>query len=400
MTLIEFYLLRRLVNLFFTVLLAAIGVSWTVQILTRIDFLTTSGQNLLTVFEFSTLFIPSSLVLVAPFALVIAATQVLSQMNGDCELVVIGAAGAPRRMIWRPVLFAGLVVALASFLIANFVAPHARLTMRNMLGSANADLINLVLTQGNFRALGEGVYIEIGERRADGSIGRLFIVDERSPEFDLYYYAVNGGVVDRQGSTSLLLQQGEIQRIDKRRGDTSIIQFDSYSFDLSSFTPAARPMTLFPKDRFLADLMDPDVDDPYYQRRPAQYSAELHRRFTEWLYPFVFALVALAAAGSARSHREGRVPPSLVAIVLALIIYWLGYFVGGRADNDLGYLPLLYLVPIGSMAGLWMMLLTNHPLALPARWDDALCMFWDGIRRRLGQNGWRVAQGEQEEGSR
>jgi len=371
MTLIEFYMLRRVLSLFFAMLLAAIGVSWTVQVLARINFLTTSGQNLLTAFEFSTLFIPSSMVLVAPFALVIAVTQILTQMNGDCELVVIAASGAPRRIIWRPVFLVGLVVAVASFLIANFVVPHARLNMRNMLANANADLINLVLTQGNFRPLGEGLYIEIGES------------DESSKDFDLHYYAANGAVVAGERAPFLLLRQGEIQRIDKSRGDVSIIQFDSYSFDLSSFTPSTKPMTLFPKDRFLIYLMDPDPEDPYYQRRPLQYRAELHRRLSEWFYPFVFALIALTAAGNARSHREGRLPASLAAILLALAVYWLGYFSAERANNDMSYIPMLYLVPVGSMVGLLLMLLTNHPLALPAKWDDALATLWNRIKLRL-----------------
>ena len=35
----------------------------------------------------------------------------------------------------------------------------------------------------------------------------------------------------------------------------------------------------------------------------------MHRRLSEWLYPIAFALIALAVAGDARSHREARVNP-------------------------------------------------------------------------------------------
>ena len=89
MRIIELYILRRVFVLFAAVLLAAVGISWTVQVLSRINFLTTSGQTVFTILQFSSLFIPSVIPLVIPFALVIAIAQTLSTMNQDSELVVI-----------------------------------------------------------------------------------------------------------------------------------------------------------------------------------------------------------------------------------------------------------------------------------------------------------------------
>ncbi|HBQ34661.1 MAG TPA: LPS export ABC transporter permease LptF, partial [Ochrobactrum anthropi] len=45
MRLIELYILRRVAIMFLAVLGAAVGITWTVQVLQRIDFLTTSGQT-------------------------------------------------------------------------------------------------------------------------------------------------------------------------------------------------------------------------------------------------------------------------------------------------------------------------------------------------------------------
>ncbi|EJF90674.1 LPS export ABC transporter permease LptF [Bartonella tamiae] len=380
MRIIELYILRRVFILFTAILLASVSISWTVQVLARINFLTTSEQTFFTVLKFSSLFIPSSIPLVIPFALVIAVTQVLSTMNQDSELVVINASGAPRFTVWKPVLLLALIVSILSFAIANFVTPQARHTMRDMLATAHSDLINVFIQEGNFRELTTNLYMEIGERHDDGTIGRLFIADQRDPNIDLYYYAVEGAVISNNHSDYLVLNNGEVQRRDNQTGDVSIIKFGSYSFDLGEFTASDGTPTIFPKDRPLAYLMNPDINDSHYQRRPLQYTAELHRRFTEWLYPLVFAFVALAVAGDAKSHRQARISASFTAISVSLLIYWLGYYFGDRADNDLAYIPLLYLIPLGVCGVISFMFFTNKTFKLPKFLNDKLLRLVDRIK--------------------
>ncbi|KAA6404814.1 LPS export ABC transporter permease LptF [Candidatus Tokpelaia sp.] len=376
MYLIEAYILRRIVVFFIAAFSAAIVLAWTVQLLARINFLTTSGQTFFTVLKFSSLFIPAVLPLVMPFALVIAVAQTLSAMNQDSELVVINAAGSPHRVVWRPVLLLGLGLSLLSFGIANFITPYARLTMRDMTANAHADLLNVFLQEGSFRRLSDKIYLEIGERKADSSIGRLFIVDQRDANLDLYYYAVSAYITEKQNTGDgragnyLIMKNGEIERRDNKTGDVSIIRFDSYTFDLSEFAPAGKNVTIYPKDQFLTYLFHPDPDDSYYQKRPLQYTAELHKRLTEWLYPLIFALLALVAAGDARSHREARISASFTAISLSFAFYWLSYFFAGKAETDIAYIPLLYILPLAVTFLLLFMLLTNRSFRLPPKWAD------------------------------
>ncbi|AQT44591.1 LPS export ABC transporter permease LptF [Bartonella sp. W8122] len=377
MRIIELYILRRVFVLFMAVLLAAVGISWTVQVLSRINFLTTSGQTLFTILQFSSLFIPSVIPLVIPFALVIAIAQTLSTMNQDSELVVINASGAPRSTVWKPILLLAVLAAIFSFVITNFISPQARITMREMMATTHSDLINVFIQEGNFRELTDNLYMEIGERHDDGTIGRLFIADQRDPTTDLYYYAVNGSVISNNTGDFLVLNNGEVQRRDNKAGTMSIIKFGSYTFNLSDFTASDGTPTIFPKDRPLVYLFHPDANDSYYQRRPLQYTAELHRRFTDWLYPIVFALIALAVAGDARSQRQARISASFSAISLSLIVYAIGYFFGDRSDNDLAYIPLLYILPIGVCCFILFLFLTNRKMTLP---DQFGYKIWNGLK--------------------
>ncbi|MBO1024209.1 LPS export ABC transporter permease LptF [Ochrobactrum sp. SD129] len=383
MKLIELYILRRVAIMFFAVLGAAVGITWTVQVLQRVDFLTTSGQSIQTIIQFSSLLIPSAIPLVMPFALIIAITQTLSTMNQDSELVVINASGAPRSAVMRPILMLAAIISIVSFLVANYVDPYARMNMRAMIANASADLLNVVVQEGSFRKLADNLYIQIAERRGDGSIGGLFIADSRDPTLDLIYYAADGNIASTPAGDMLLMKDGEVQRRDVSDGTVSIIKFNSYAFDLSQFTSAGDDFVIYAKDRPLTYLLNPDPNDPILQTRPLRYKAELHRRLTEWLYPVVFALIALAFAGDSRSHREARVSASFSAISTALLVYWAGYFSADRADKDETYIVMMYLVPIGVMLVTGFALLTGRRVGLPDKWNDRILDSFDRLKRNI-----------------
>ncbi|WP_455481148.1 LPS export ABC transporter permease LptF [Bartonella sp. B12(2025)] len=372
MRIIEFYILKRVLVLFSAVMIAAIGISWTVQILARINFLTTSRQTLLTVLQFSLSLVPSVIFLVIPFALVIAITSTLSAMNRDSELAIISASGFPKSTVWKPILFLAIIASCASFSIANFVVPQARLNMRQMLASAHFDLINLFITEGSFQKLANNLYIEIGERNPNGTLERLFIVDQRNPKTDLFYYAAEASIVNNKNGSFLILNNGEIERINHQNNSVSIVQFSSYTFSLSEFIPNDKTPTIYPKDRPLSYLLNPDPKDPYYQQGPLQYRAEFHRRLTEWLYPIVFSLIALAAAGDARSYRQARISANFSAIAFSLLVYWIGYFFAEKAKSGFAYIPLLYVIPIGMSVLIFFMLLTNHKIRIPTKLNEVI----------------------------
>ncbi len=381
MRLLELYILRRVAVMYFAVMGAAVGITWTVQVLQRIDFLTTSGQTFTTIVRFSSLLIPSAIPLVTPFALIIAITQTLSTMNQDSELVVINASGAPRSVVTRPILGLALALSAMSFVVSNFVAPYASLNMRAMMAEASADLLNVIVQDGSFRKLADNLYIQIAERRADGGIGGLFIADTRDPSLDLIYYAADGAVASTPQGEMLLMRNGEVQRRNVSDGTVSIIKFNSYAFDLSQFATAGDEMVIYAKDRPLPYLMHPDPNDPTLQTRPLRYRAELNRRLSRWLYPVVFALIALAVAGDSRSHREARVSASFTAISIALLVYWAGYFASDRADQDENYMVVMYLAPLGVMAAAGYMVATGRRIGLPAKWHDRMLDAFDRVRQ-------------------
>ncbi len=247
----------------------------------------------------------------------------------------------------------------------------------------------LVIQEGTFRKIDDGLFLQVGERLPDNRLGGIFVADSREEGVNLVYYAKSGAIVQRGDEKVLMMNDGVIHR-KTMTGDLSVIRFTSYAFDLSAFMSAASEVTLMPEDRTTQYLLNPDPNDKAFQQNPNEYRAELNQRFTEWTYSLVFALIALAVAGDARSHREARVHPLITAIGISLFVRWLGFFAAGKADTVPQYAYMVYGVPIVSAAIAIWFIVTSRTMELPMSWADRMtnlagrvAEFWNAIRLRV-----------------
>ena len=257
----ELYIFRRALSLFLAALAWTLAIVWTTQVLTRINLVTDNGQSAATFFQVAALILPTIIPIVVPFALIVAVAQTLSVMNSDSELVVISAAGSSRMTVIKPILILALAAGVFSFIVDNGVEPYARQKNRELIASARADFLSLIIQEGTFRKIEDGLFVQIGERFADGGLGSIFVADSRQPGTDLVYYAKTGAVIDKGKEKVLLMNDGVVHR-KAPAGDVSVIRFTSYAFDLSAFATAAQT-TLYPKDSV------PAQSEPERQDLPA-----------------------------------------------------------------------------------------------------------------------------------
>ncbi|WP_429929891.1 LPS export ABC transporter permease LptF [Agrobacterium vitis] len=362
MKLLESYILRRVAQMFLTALLPVLAIIWTTQVLARINLVTDTGQSIGSFATLATLILPTIIPIVMPFALVIGITQSLTAMNNDSELAVIDAAGASRAVILRPILLFALAISVITLVITNEVQPKVKVAARQMIANAYADLLSTVIEEKTFRKVEDGLYVQISQRLAGRVLKGLFVADYRDPAYSLIYYA-REGAVDETG-TALIMHDGEVQR--KAPGGTvSIVRFDSYAFDLSDLTETRGKAKMRPSDRSLGFLLNPDTNDDDYKDHPGEYRAELHKRMTEWLLPFAFALISLAIAGDARSHREARLHPMVSALTLALILRWLTFYAANKSESNAAFIVLMYATPLASAAIATLMLMRQKKSQLP-----------------------------------
>ncbi len=384
MKIIERYIFQRSAKMVLVALLPVLAIIWTTQVLARVDLVTDSGQSITSFMLLASCIVPMVLPVVLPFAAVIGISQTLTTMNTDSELTVIEASGAGRSVIYRPVLLLGISLSAFALFVNLIVEPPVRYTFRHLIASAYADLLSSVIEEKTFRQIGDGLYIQISRRLAGRTLEGLFISDTRNPEFQLIYYA-REGAVDEKG-TALVMRDGEVHR-KTRTGDVSVVRFDSYSFDLSDFSQARGQTRLTASDRDLAFLWNPDPSDARYRDNPGEFRAELHRRLTEWVYAFIYSMIALLIASDARSHREARVHPMITALAFAFLLRWVSFYVEDQVEQNPSFIPAVYGVP--AVAGLIVggLLMRGKRLTVADGLVERISMMFRSLTQRFGPDG-------------
>ena len=343
---LERYIIRRTVYAFTLTIAAMTGVVWATQALRQLDLVTSKGQTIVQFIGITMLALPFLIVIVAPFALMIALILVLNALSGDSELIVIDASGGSRFLVLKPVMIFAVVVAALTASMSLYVAPMGLAQLRTEITRVRADLVANIVKPGRFITVEDGLTFHIRNRSGKGTLDGLLLHDTRDGETAFTYQADTGQIVETADRTLLVMQNGTIQRRPKQQGDISIVRFQSYAFDLSNLIPEAGEPVFKASERTTANLMSPGRNDAYALKNPDKLSQELHERFSQPLYCIAFGLIVFAFLGKARTTRQGRSFAVLGAICACVLLRTSGFGVTAISGGSTAVLGLLYVVPI------------------------------------------------------
>jgi lipopolysaccharide export system permease protein len=351
-TLFSRYVFRQAANAFLVILLTLTSVVWLATVLKELNLITSQGQGILLFFRMTLLSLPSLIALIAPNAVLMACLYTLDRMNGDSELIVMTAAGAPVWRIGAPLIGLAGVVSLGILLANIFITPAATRELRTFITQVRADLISQVLQPGRFSSPENGLTFHIRDRSPNGQLLGLLVHDERNPKQVMSYLAERGQIISNDEGAYLVMFDGYVQRLDAEAADkgVQIVAFDQNMLDLSELAPQDTVDKDFrPRERYLSELIDFGPGNKFYPAFQGQVRSELHERLSSPLYPLAFGFIVVALLARARTTRESRWGQILIAFVIAI-----GLRVAGITANNLVTLnawatPLVYLIPVGAI---------------------------------------------------
>lgn len=346
MSVVERYIFRRLLGSF-AVAFPALAISiWLSQALRELSLVTDRGQGLTTFLEASVLLIPGLIVIIAPVTMLIVVISTINTLNADSELVSLGAAGASPAVMLKPVFLLALPLALLSASCSLYFNPAAARASASLIEEVNASLLTSLIRPGQFRSLGDDVVIQVRSVHPDGTLEGIFVFDRRAEDETVAYLAGAGAMFENEAGQFLLMQEGVIQRRPLDGTTVSIIQFQSYAFDLSALGSQNPAAGIRPNERDTAYLLDPDPSDPIFQDNPFRYTAELHNRLTIPLYVLALALFPLALLGQVQTARQGRGLITTVAAVGGGAILGAGLYLSGAIETNEAMAIPVYGVPL------------------------------------------------------
>ncbi len=352
MTLFGRYMLRQVTNAFLVILLTLTLVVWLATALKELNLITSQGQGIILFFQMTMLSLPSLMALIAPNAMLMAALYTLDRMNGDSELIVMTASGAPVWRIGAPLLALASVVSVVILLANLFVTPASMRALRTFVTQVRADLISQVLQPGRFSSPENGLTFHIRDRSPNGDLLGLLVHDERDGKQVMSYLAERGRIITNDDGSYLVMFKGFVHRYneDSKDKDVQIVAFDQNMLDLTEFSPKDNAgKDLRPRESYISSLINPDMSNPATQRNYGQIRSELHDRLATPLYPLVFAFVAIALLAHARTTRESRWAQIVLAFGIAVGLRVAGITAGNLVALNPWAVVLVYAIPLGAI---------------------------------------------------
>src|SRR5260221_1026353 len=236
----------------------------------------------------------------------IAISHTLNKLATDSEIIVMNAAGFSPFRLFRPFLYATCAVALLVAFIASYLAPDGMRGLKQWVAEITAEVLANLLQPGRFAQLDQNLTIRIRERQPGGLLVGIFFDDRRDPKERVSIIADHGTVLKNEGGSFLILEDGNLERLEAGKQDPALVAFGRYAFDMSKFSNQGRDITLGIRERYLWELLSPLASDPVYMQLPGQFRAELHDRFMAPIYPFAFAALTFAFLGAPRTTRQSR----------------------------------------------------------------------------------------------
>jgi lipopolysaccharide export system permease protein len=350
---IDRYIFRQLLQTFLLVLGVLTAIVWMATAMRQLDVITAQGQALKIFLVITALALPMLIMHIAPFALFIACLFVLHKLGADSELIVLSSAGHSERQLARPFLLLATLISLMIWLLSLEIVPVTLHALRYYTTNVKADLIGTIIQPGKFTSIDKGLTFHVRDRASNGALLGVFVNDRRDPETEMTYLSSKGLIVRTAEGTFLILENGQIIRRNKGKDFGSIIAFDRYAFNLSSFMGEVAFTEFSPSERATSELLASEKTPSTTPQFLSRARAELHDRFAIPLYTLSLVLIAFAALGQAQTTRQNHTRAIYAAIICAVILRVLGFGMSGLTQHTAYAAPLIYLVPIaGAIAAI------------------------------------------------
>jgi len=352
MTLFSRYVFRQVANAFVIILVTLTTIVWLATALKQLDLLVSQGQGFTLFLKMTFLSLPSLMALIAPNAMLMASLYTLDRLNGDSELIVMTAAGAPIWRIGAPFVLLAAMVCVVILISNLYVMPASMRALRALITQVRTDVISQVLQPGRFSSTEPGLTFHIRDRSPTGDLLGLLVHDERDDQQVMSYLATRGRIISNDDGAFLVMFDGHVHRYEPKTPDkgVQIVHFDQYVLNISALSPQEdTSKELLPRERYLSELLNPDPGLLMQKGAAGQLRNELHDRFATPFYPMLFAFLAIAILGHARTTRESRWAQIRLAAGIAVGLRVSGLIGANLVTLSAAATPLVYLIPIGAI---------------------------------------------------
>lgn len=337
------YILKQLLLGFMLILLGMTALVWLTQSLRMIDMIVTKGVPLAVFLEMTLLVLPNFIQILSPLALFAVILFIFSRMEADKEIMVMKAIGMSNKQIMLPAFILAIILTLLGYLLTIQIIPKSHEELSELKWRVRNDLSHLLLQEGQFNTLNNGLTLYVKERSSDGSVNGVMAYDAKDPNNISILIAEKGFIFQETDGFQLVFQKGTRQEYNPKTKKFSILKFNKYNMFFSDKKQNSKTRTLDESEHSLSYLFSvkkEDVNNPVLYRK---YKTEALKRLTKPLYNLTFMLLAMFAILSPFYNRRGQMGRINFIVLATIIVQSLALAFENLTAKNLWFSPLLFL---------------------------------------------------------
>ena len=313
------YLLAQLVRTTIAVTVTLVGIVWLFQTIRILELVVSRDGPFLDFIIMSITVIPLWLTIAFPISAFIAITWVFQRTIADRELLVMQASGRSTLQLARAPIMLAISVTAILVLNSTVVLPFSFGIYKEMQFKLRNSIPAVLLREGVFIDVVDGMTMLIGEQTEDGMARDIFLHDERAPDKTITITAKYGKFVNQDGVPAVILQNGVRNEVNQNGDASASLLFETHSVIISSDTqPSQERLTFDMNEDSIRNLLNPETSPAprfFNQRR-----AEGHYRIISPLLGFVLVMTAACSVLCGQIRRDTLFRRTVLNIGAAIII--------------------------------------------------------------------------------
>lgn len=340
------YLLAQLVRTTIAVTVTLVGIVWLFQTIRILELVVSRDGPFLDFIIMSITVIPLWLTIAFPISAFIAITWVFQRTIADRELLVMQASGRSTLQLARAPIALAIGVTAILVLNSTVVLPFSFGIYKEMQFKLRNSIPAVLLREGVFIDVVDGMTMLIGEQTEDGMARDIFLHDERAPDKTITITAKYGKFVNQDGVPAVILQNGVRNEVNQNGDASASLLFETHSVIISSDTqPSQERLTFDMNEDSIRNLLNPETSPAprfFNQRR-----AEGHYRIISPLLGFVLVMTAACSVLCGQIRRDTLFRRTVLNIGAAIVIISMMVSTRSLTITMPATTPLLYASLIG-----------------------------------------------------
>ena len=267
------YIFNQLLRTTLALTLVLVGIIWLFQTIRILELVVNRGAAVGDFLVMSVASMPLWLMIAIPISGFIAVNWVFSRILADRELLVMQSIGlSPLQLAKAPI---ALGVLLTAFLAVNtvYILPTSFGVYKDLQFKLRNSIPTILLRDGVFIEVVDDMTMFIGSRADDDIVRDLFIHDARIADRIITMTAQSGEFIERDGSPTLILQNGERSERNAEGQSGAVLLFDTHSVTITrNSSQKTERATIDINEDSISNLLSPDAaqSPQYYLQRHAE----------------------------------------------------------------------------------------------------------------------------------